>query len=820
MRERLPNNLKDLADLAYNFWWCWSRSAMKMWQRIDQESWLKHENPVRLLLSVPVEKLEELSRDEDFLSLYELVTERFKAYMKSENTWFSANYPQWDEKIVYMCMEYGISKGLPIYSGGLGVLAGDHLKSASDLGLPLIAIGLLYKHGYFSQEIDAEGRQREIFPEYVPADLPITPLLDQNGKQVLISVPIDDTQLKAHVFKAEIGRVTLYLLDPDVEENSEHHRKVCDYLYNPSVDVRLSQEILLGIGGMKLLEHLGVEPGVIHLNEGHPALVSFERIRALMEKGLRFQEALELVKESTVFTTHTPVPAGHDRFPISFVAEKLRGLLANLPASEFLKLGKEHEDSADFNMTVLAIRTSSHINGVSQLHARVSREMFKNLWKGLTLDEIPIRGITNGVNTLTWVSREFSRLFDKYLSRVWREHTDLEGIWYGVERIPDQTLWDAHLKAKKRFIEFLQDNLRRRNERLGIQADVPQIPEDALIIGFARRFATYKRAVLIFKDLERLKRILNDSERPVYLVFAGKAHPKDEAGKDFLRQVYQITQHPDFAGKVFLLEDYDIALARNMVSGVDVWLNNPRRPQEASGTSGMKAAINGVLNLSVYDGWWVEGYTGNNGWVVGEESLEAETEEGDWRDAESLYEILEREVVPTYYGDKARWIYMMKQSMKSIVPAFSSHRMMKQYMEEFYVKALIDAQWLSQNDFYNAKQEVAWKEKMLSHWHTVSIDSVRLDDSVGLEVAVNLGNLEPQDVRVEIFLGREDSTLERVKTLEIRRYRREGDYYVYTYHNGFLRNLRNPCWYYAVRVLPAKLVEDLALHIPLIWKQI
>ncbi|KAF2960172.1 MULTISPECIES: maltodextrin phosphorylase [unclassified Thermotoga] len=821
MLEKLPENLKELESLAYNLWWSWSRPAQRLWRMIDSEKWEEHRNPVKILREVSKERLEELSKDEDFIALYELTLERFTDYMEREDTWFNVNYPEWDEKIVYMCMEYGLTKALPIYSGGLGILAGDHLKSASDLGLPLIAVGLLYKHGYFTQQIDSDGRQIEIFPEYDIEELPMKPLRDEDGNQVIVEVPIDNDTVKARVFEVQVGRVKLYLLDTDFEENEDRFRKICDYLYNPEPDVRVSQEILLGIGGMKLLKTLKIKPGVIHLNEGHPAFSSLERIKSYMEEGYSFTEALEIVRQTTVFTTHTPVPAGHDRFPFDFVEKKLTKFFEGFESKELLmNLGRDED--GNFNMTYLALRTSSFINGVSKLHADVSRRMFKNVWKGVPVEEIPIEGITNGVHMGTWINREMRKLFDRYLGRIWREHTDLEGIWYGVDRIPDEELWEAHLNAKKRFIDYIRESIKRRNERLGIDEPLPEISENALIIGFARRFATYKRAVLLFSNLERLKRIVNNPERPVYIVYAGKAHPRDEGGKEFLRRIYKVSQMPDFKNKIIVLENYDIGMARLMVSGVDVWLNNPRRPMEASGTSGMKAAANGVLNASVYDGWWVEGYNGRNGWVIGDESVLPETEVDDPKDAEALYELLENEIIPTYYENREKWVLMMKESIKSVAPKFSTTRMLKEYTEKFYIKGLLNREWLERRE--NVEKIGAWKERILKNWENVSIERVVLEDSKSVEVTVRLGDLTPDDVLVELMAGRGEGMedLEVWKVIHIRRYRKKNDLFVYTYNNGVLGHLGSPGWFYAVRVIPyhPRLPIKFLPEIPIVWKKV
>ncbi|WP_457751293.1 maltodextrin phosphorylase [Thermococcus sp.] len=801
IRKKLPHPLKELAELAYNYWWSWNRRATKLWERIDSEHWIEFKNPVKLLIDTPEERFRELLNDDDFMNLYELVMEQFERYMNPDSTWFSMNYPRWDKPIVYLCMEYGITRSLPIYSGGLGILAGDHVKTASDLGLPFIAIGLLYKHGYFRQEIDENGKQVEVFPEYKPEEMPIKPVLDKNGERLLIEVPIEDRTVYARAFEVKIGRVKIYLLDMDVPENSEDDRKICDYLYNAEMDKRIKQEILLGIGGMHLLQRMGIEPGVIHLNEGHPAFANLQRIAWYLEKGLSFTEALSIVRGTTIFTTHTPVPAGHDKFPIEEVQARLAKFLEG--REELLELGKEKDE---LNMTLLAIRTSSYVNAVSKLHAEVSKVMWQHLWPGVPLDEIPIEAITNGVHTMTWVHNEMRKLFDRYIGRVWREHTNLEGIWYAVEHIPDDELWQAHVEAKRQFIEILRKKAMIRNERLGIDTPLPSIDSNALIIGFARRFATYKRATLILSDLKRLSKILNNPERPVYIVFGGKAHPMDEGGKKFLKRIYEVSQMPEFRGKIFLVENYDMGTARHMVSGVDVWLNTPRRPLEASGTSGMKSGLNGVLNASIFDGWWVEGYNGKNGWVIGEESTKPETEEDDPKDAEALYDLLEKEIIPIYYENRAKWIYMMKESIKSIAPRFSTHRMVKEYMDRFYSKAMSNHIWLTRNNYRGAKEIAGWKDRVTKSWPKVDFLKVDVEEGrQGLEALLDLDGLKPEDVKVELYYGvrAEGYYIDKPHIIELRHPKevRNGQW-VYTYHGKALKHLGDSCWHYALRVYP------------------
>ncbi|WP_456450966.1 maltodextrin phosphorylase [Palaeococcus sp. (in: euryarchaeotes)] len=802
IESKLPENLKGLAELAYNYWWTWSRTAMRLWEVVDKENWAEYKNPVKLLLETPKERLEELASDDDFLNLYELIMNRFNSYMTPESTWFSINYPKWDKPIVYLCMEYGISKSLPIYSGGLGILAGDHVKTASDLGLPFIAIGLLYKHGYFKQEIDRDGMQIEVFPEYKIEEMPLKPILKENGEPLLVEVPIEDRFVYARAFEVNVGRVKLYLLDTDVKENSKDDRTICDYLYNAELDKRIKQEILLGIGGMRLLKALNIKPGVIHLNEGHPAFANLQRIAWYMEEGLTFLQALSFVRSTTVFTTHTPVPAGHDRFPIKEVEKRLEKFLEGFDKEKFMELGREGDQ---FNMTLLSIRTSSHVNGVSKLHAEVSKKMWKDLWKGVPLDEIPIEGITNGVHTHTWLQKDLKRLFDRYIGKSWREYPNIQGIWYAVERIPNEELWKAHLKAKREFIEVLRRKIKQRNERLGIDEALPEIDENALIIGFARRFATYKRATLLLSDLERLKKIVNNPKRPVYIVYGGKAHPMDEAGKEFLRRVYEISQMPEFKGKIIIFENYDMGSARAMVAGVDVWLNTPRRPLEASGTSGMKAGLNGVLNLSVYDGWWVEGYNGRNGWVIGDETYEPESEADDPKDAQRLYELLEMEVIPTYYENRDKWISMMKESIKTIAPRFSTHRMVKEYMDRFYSRAMGNGITFERDNYQVTREIAAWKEKVMRSWDKVKIESIITYNASEAEIIVNLDGLTPDDVKVEIYCGvtSEGYYIEKPHIQELRHPEELGNgRWKYAYEGNALKNLGHPCWHYAIRVYP------------------
>ncbi|WP_297488079.1 maltodextrin phosphorylase [Thermococcus sp.] len=801
IKRKLPYPMKDLVRIAYNYWWSWNRRATKMWEYIDPAHWREYKNPLKLLLDTPPSRFKELLKDDDFMNLYELVVDQFESYMNPTSTWFSTNYPKWDKPIVYLCMEYGISKSLPIYSGGLGILAGDHVKTASDLGLPFIAIGLLYKHGYFKQEIDRNGNQLEMFPEYRPEEMPLRPVLDRNGNLLLIEVPVEDRIVYARAFEVEVGRVRMYLLDTDVPENSPDDRSICDYLYNAELDKRIKQEMLLGIGGMRLLKALGIEPGVVHLNEGHPAFANLQRIAWYMDKGLTFTEALSIVRGTTIFTTHTPVPAGHDRFPVEEVKKRLAKFLEG--REEILELGREGDQ---INMTLLAIRTSSYVNGVSKLHAEVTKRMWAHLWPEVPLDEIPIEAITNGIHTMTWVHNEVRKLFDRYIGRVWREHTNLEGIWYAVERIPDEELWDAHVEAKRQFIAFIRRKALERNERLGTDDPIPAMDEESLIIGFARRFATYKRATLILTDLERLKKILNNPDRPVYIVFGGKAHPRDEAGKEFLRRVYEVSRMPEFRGKIFVIENYDIGSARLMVAGVDVWLNTPRRPLEASGTSGMKAGLNGVLNASIFDGWWVEGYNGVNGWVIGEESTEPEEEGDDEKDARALYDLLEMEIIPTYYENRERWVHMMKESIKSIAPRFSTHRMVKQYMDRFYSRAMSNHIWATRENYRWAKEVAAWKDRVLSSWSKVEFKDATVNgDRSELRVILDLDDLSPEDVKVELYYGvrAQGYDIERPHILELRHPKRlEDGTWLYAYQNGALRHLGDPCWHYALRVYP------------------
>jgi starch phosphorylase len=704
VENKMPAKIKRLPELSRNLWWSWTPNARELWRRLDYPLWRETEhNPVKLLQEVSPEKLAAAAADGAFRRLYDRVMIEMDRAMSNDNSWFAESYPDLaDQTIAYFSFEFGIHNTLPIYSGGLGILSGDHTKEGSDLGLPLVCVGFMYPQGYFRQRVPSHGWQEAVYQHLDFGDAPISPLQNEHGETTYISIKIGEETVSAKVWLVKVGRTKLYLLDTDVESNSPWNRELTSRLYYGGGDMRIKQEMLLGIGGVKLLRSLGYQPAVWHMNEGHSAFLLLELLREKVLSGTPFAEAKKEVAAHTVFTTHTPVPAGHDAFAPHMMERFFWGWWDQLGISrdEFMKLGEHQQDwGMAFNMTALPLRLSGFANGVSQLHGEVSRGMWKSVFTGIENDDdVPISAVTNGVHVPTWVSGEMWALFDKYLGPDWLTHQDDPLIWQRVADIPDQELWRAHVILKGKLMTFLQNKERRRwvngqHDPTQMMVGGMLLDRDALTIGFARRFATYKRAALIFKDLERLKRIVLDMNRPVQILFAGKAHPADDPGKHVIQEVYNYAKSNQLGGRIAFLEDYDMHAARYMKQGVDVWLNNPRRPREASGTSGMKAAMNGVPNLSILDGWWVEGYNGQNGWPIGENRDYDNTEQQDWDDANSMYDTLENEIVPLYY-DRDRddiprgWIEVMKESIRSTTPQFSMRRMLKDYVENLYVPAM------------------------------------------------------------------------------------------------------------------------------------
>ncbi len=698
----LPDALKRLDELAIDLWWSWNREARSVFRRLDYPLWrATAHNPVRMLAMIPSDTLEAAAADADFVFLYERAIAALDAARAARHTWWANHFPHLGgQSIAYFSAEFALHQSLPIYAGGLGVLAGDHCKEAGDLGVPLIGVGFMYPQGYFHQHLSPEGWQEEIYERLNWTDTPVEQAMTPDGKPCFTAVPLGDRTVLVAVWKVRIGRVQLYLLDTSLEENAPWDRELSARLYGGDRETRIQQEIILGIGGVRALKALEVEPAVFHLNEGHAAFVVLQRIRDLTERGSSFDDALEEIRRSTVFTTHTPVPAGHDAFPFSLVEKHLAGCWGAMgPNRErFLALGSyDNGAGPQFNMTSLALRSAGEINAVSRLHGEVTRSMWAPMWADAP-DKQPVSSVTNGVHVPTWISSEMADLFTKHLGADWLDRHEDPALWDGVLGIPDEELWTVRQSLRRFLSTFVRERARQRwtVDRVGaprVVAAGTLLDWDALTIGFARRFAGYKRPELIFHDAERLSRILNAQGRTVQIIFAGKAHPADDIGKHHLQQVYKRALDPLFGGRVAFVDDYDLHVAHFLVQGCDVWLNNPRKPMEASGTSGMKAAINGVPHLSIADGWWAEGFNGANGWLLDGGATGDNQEATDAADAAALYRLLEEEVVPAFYdrdesGVPRRWLRTVKEAIRSVTPRFSARRMVKEYVERMYVPAL------------------------------------------------------------------------------------------------------------------------------------
>ena len=699
----IPRELRRLYDLAYNLWWTWSPSAHLLFSAIDPSRWIRSRNPVELLLGVEPHMWDPLLQNESFMSNYHAVIGEFDRYLAGGDTsWFHKSYPSFSGgPVAYLSTEYAWHECLGIYSGGLGVLSGDHCKSASDLGIPFVGVGLMYRRGYFRQSVDADGRQQHFYPDYDLRRLPLLPVAGPGGKPLRVQVELPGRAVQLRVWMATVGRVPVLLLDSDVRENDPADRPITSILYVHGREMRLCQEMVLGIGGYRALEAAGVSPSVWHLNEGHSALVSFERIRCNMEgEGLSFADAVTKTARTSVFTTHTPVPAGNETFDFALVrlyADAWSSGMA-IDASAFVDLGRDTVDDRGFNMTVLAIRTASRINGVSKLHGRVADGMWKHLFPPAEADREHIGAVTNGVHTPTWMGPEMGAMLRRHLGQDFEGRLLDPGFADEVLAIPDTDVWDAHTAQKNRLLRLVRERVLLQLARHGrspedLRRVQTLLAPDTLTLGFARRFATYKRADLIFRDLARLKAIVTSTTRPVQIVFAGKAHPADKPGQDVLRRIFEKSMSSDFWGRVVLLENYDMGVARFLVQGVDVWVNTPRRPLEASGTSGMKAAANGALNFSVLDGWWPEGYDPSLGFAIGRADDYGDFEAQDRDDAESLYRVLEDDVSRTFYDRDAdsvprAWIAMMKRSIARLAPRFSTARMVRDYAIRTYVPSM------------------------------------------------------------------------------------------------------------------------------------
>ena len=697
----IPRRINRLGELAYNLWWTWNPDAQRLFARIDSVLWEKtNHNAIRFLQLVEQPALKNITHDRYALEYYDRIMRSFDEYMKEKDTWFRRSHSaQVNQPIAYFSTEYGLHETMPIYAGGLGVLSGDHLKGASDLGLPFIAIGFLYTQGYFSQHISEDGWQEARYLRLKFEEHPVLPFIDDTGNPLTVSVELPGRTVLARVWEIRIGRIPLYLLDSDVEGNSPTDRELTSRLYISDLEARISQEIILGIGGVRALRELGYNPSFWHMNEGHSAFMVLERIRELVAGGNSFDDAADEVRKTTIFTTHTNVPAGSDEFPLWLIDKYFSPLWPQLGLSrdEFINLAHHTFSWGEtFSMPILAMKFSCKRNGVSELHGKVARKMWNFLWPGVKEDKVPITHITNGVHTGTWLARRLNSLYDRYFGNGWEERVDDQELWEKIDNIPDTELWALRRHLKRKLTIYV---LQRAREQwlsatvhpIQVIASGALLDPYALTIGFARRFATYKRANLILHDVERLMEIINHPTQPVQIIFAGKAHPADEPGKLLIQEVYRAFKKAETGGRLVFLEDYDMNLARYLVQGVDVWMNTPRRPNEASGTSGQKAALNGVINFSVLDGWWREGYNGSNGWAIGDNQDRETNELQDEADAESLYNILENQIIPLYYSDRSAdnlpsdWIAVMKESIRTLTPRFSMQRMVKEYTERMYL---------------------------------------------------------------------------------------------------------------------------------------
>jgi starch phosphorylase len=693
---KVPDRIGRLEELAYNLWWSWQPDARELFRELNYVLWrIGGHNPVKLLRQTSPERLEQVAADPHFLALYDSVMAKFDVGVLEQRSWFLANYPDLLKgHVAYFSMEFAIHTSLPIYAGGLGILAGDTCKEASDVGIPFVGIGFMYPQGYFRQHISGAGTQEERYQQLDFDEAPIQPVLSSDGRRILVNVPLGEGVVSVGVWRVRVGRVDVYLLDTNVSENTPQQRQLSARLYVADQEARLQQEIVLGVGGIRVLRALRIQPALWHANEGHTAFLTLERVREEMEAGLSFTEAVQRVRSATIFTTHTPVPAGQDVFPAELVERYLSNYCNSLGISrrECLGLGQVPDsDGRFFNMAALALRMSEQHYGVSRGHGAVARKMWQVLWPKMEVDDVPIFHITNGIHTPSWVASEMRELYEKYLAADWLERHDDPSIWRKVQDIPDGELWNARRTLRHKLIDGADEWAQRAwanndvepHQLVGIGA---LLHPEVLTIGFVRRFAEYKRPALIFRDLERLKRIVRDPFRPVQIIFAGKSHPADFASKELVSRVFNLSLDRDFMGRIAFLEDYDMHMARYLSHGVDVWLNSPRRLNEACGTSGMKAVLNGVLHLSVRDGWWEEGYNGANGWAIGDTVKPATNEQEDEADAESIYRVLERDIVPLFYtrdrqGVPHGWMRMVKESIRTLAPRFCTRRMIKEYVE-------------------------------------------------------------------------------------------------------------------------------------------
>ncbi len=822
----LPEPLSFLKTLAYNLWWSWDHDAIDLFRRLDRNLWEEtNHNPIEILGKIDQSRLETLAEDDGFLAHLRRVSESLQDYL-NEQTWYVKEYGQTDQaQFAYFSAEFGLTECVPIYSGGLGILAGDHFKSASDLGLPLVGIGLLYQQGYFHQYLNADGWQGELYPTNDFYNMPIKLQRDDYGDPLMVSLDFPDRTVYSQIWQIHVGRIQLYLLDTNIPKNKQSDKKITGELYGGDKEMRIQQEIVLGIGGIRALKLLGINPGVFHMNEGHSAFLALERIRCAMEDHkLNFDQALELTKAGNIFTTHTPVPAGIDTFSAKLMDKYFLNYIPTLKITKdkFFDLGKSEPNNGDseFSMAILAINLASRINGVSQLHMHVSREMWKNLWKDVPVSEVPIQGITNGVHPGSYISKDLAGLYERYIGPSWKKKPADLTIWKRIDEIPSEELWRTHERRRERLVAFARKHLKMQLEKQGaLSSEIDQVEDildpEALTIGFARRFATYKRATLLFQDADKLADILNNKDYPVQIIFAGKAHPNDKPGKELIRKIFHYVREERFRQHIVFLENYDIEIARYLVQGVDVWLNTPRRLMEASGTSGMKAAINGVLNLSILDGWWDEAYSPNIGWAIGAGETYEDFEYQDKVESEALYNLLEKEVIPIFYqrgncSIPRKWISLMKNSMTEICPVFNTNRMIREYTVRCYVPSMNKFQSFFDNNQQEAIEMTNWKANLHKNWHKIQFKSIRHNGKreyhVGNKIDINaklyLENLSPDDVDVEIYHGFLNAENEIINGQSIKMEMTEdnGDN-VFNFHGVIECNLSG-LYGYTVRVIP------------------
>ena len=781
VKSTLPIELKCLDELAHNMWWVWNYDAREMWRSLDEDLYEKvAHNPVMLLEQLSYERKEAIVKDKAIMKNVKAVYKRFRSYMDVKP---NAKRPS----VAYFSMEFGIHNSLKIYSGGLGMLAGDYIKEASDSNVDMCGIGFLYRYGYFKQSLSMDGQQIANYDAQNFTSLPITRTLDENGNQVVVDVPYMNYMVHALVWQANVGRVTLYLLDTDNDMNSEYDRPITHALYGGDWENRLKQEILLGIGGILTLKKLGINKQIYHCNEGHAALCNLQRLVDYIKGGLSFQQALEVVRASSLYTVHTPVPAGHDYFDKDLFGKYMGGYpqMLGISWNEFIGMGRVNpdDDNERFCMSTFACNTCQEVNGVSKLHGWVSQKMFAPIWNGYYPEENHVGYVTNGVHFPSWCATEWRKIYDKYLLKGFYEDQSNEELWHGIYECPDSEIWETRMALKKKLVKYIREKfaenwLKNQGDPARVVSLLERINPNALMIGFCRRFATYKRAHLLFTDLERLSAIVNNPEHPVLFFFSGKAHPADGAGQGLIKRIYEISQRPEFLGKIIFLEDYDFQLARRLVSGVDIWMNTPTRPLEASGTSGEKVEMNGVVNLSVLDGWWVEGYRKGAGWALKQERTYENQAYQDQLDAATIYSMLENEIVPLYYsknesGFSEDWITVIKNSIATIAPHYTMKRQLDDYYDKFYCKLAKRAAEVTANDNQLAKEIAQWKENVAERWDGIkvvssetsvltngaetgkeytiqyTIDEQGLNDAVGLELVSLKNDQDPSDRRIQ-----------------------------------------------------------------------